>query len=77
MAIRYRTIIGQSGADGAATGYGVFFASKKSAEAFRKQHGGKLSEVDGGWFIKKEIVAGENDPIIRAIRQAIARLGSS
>ena len=57
-----------------ATAYFVFFLEKKTAEAFARQHGGKVTERDGGWAVEKKITEGSDDPITRAIRLAIKDL---
>lgn len=70
----YRKMAGDG--DRVATGYGVFFISERSAEAFKNQHGGELVPSQGGWLVKKEITeASDHDPIIQAIRQALGKAG--
>lgn len=59
-----------------ATGYGVFFVDRKIAEAFQRGHGGQVEEAKGGWFVRTEIKdASADDPIIRAINDAIDKAG--
>ena len=72
----YRKTADKVGAASLATGYGVFFVDRKTAEAFKQKHGGEAEEAKGGWFVRKEIKeSSPDDPIIRAINEAIDKAG--
>jgi hypothetical protein len=62
--------------DRVATGYGVFFVHRRSAEIFAKQRGGELEEMNGGWFVKRPIAEpSDDDPIVQIIKEELRKAG--
>ena len=55
--------------------YEVFFDNESDAQACAGKYNARVEKLDDGWLVKKKIVSvSENDPVIQAIRKAIADL---
>jgi hypothetical protein len=55
--------------------YEVFFDNENEANACAGRYNARVEKLDDGWLVKKRVVSvSENDPIIQAIRKAVADL---
>ena len=55
--------------------YELFFDNEASANACAGRYNARVEKLDDGWLVKKKLVPlSENDPIIQAIRKAVADL---